>query len=146
MTAASVVRRLREDGAAFGLAAAAWSGSPRSIAFLGPSESVSQLERTLDLLARLSSFPSGPFPRLLSGLPRHLRPGATVLILTARDPAPFLPAIRRLTNLGYPVTVLLHGKRAEAAAPPGRRLAAGVPVRIARLDGPWPTASAVAIQ
>jgi len=146
VTAASVARRLREDGAAFGLAAAAWSGSPRSIAFLGPSESVSQLERTLDLLARLSSFPSGPFPRLLSGLPRHLRPGATVLILTARDPASFVPAIRRLTNLGYPVTVLLHGERAEAAAPPGRRLAAGIPVRIARLDGPWPTASAVAIQ
>jgi uncharacterized protein (DUF58 family) len=146
VTAASIARRLRADGAAFGLAAAAWSGSPRALAYLGPSESASQLERTLDLLARLSSFPSAPFPRLLGSLPKHLRPGATVLILTARDPAPFVPAIRRLTRLGYRVTLLLHGERAEAAVPWRRQLLAGVTTRFARLDGPWSTASRATVE
>jgi uncharacterized protein (DUF58 family) len=146
VTAASIVRRLRADGAAFGLAAAAYSGSPRSVAYLGPSESASQLERVLDLLARLSSFPSAPFEQLLGRLPRYLRPGATVLVLTGRDPAPFVPAIRRLRQLGFEVTVLLHGPRAEATLPAGRRLPAGVAVGLAQLDGSWSTASVLVIR
>jgi uncharacterized protein (DUF58 family) len=146
VAAASIVRQLRSEGAAFGLAVAAYAGARRSIAYLAPSESAAQLERSLDLLARLSSFPSAPFERLLTGLPRNLRPGATVIVLTGRDPGAFLAPIRRLARLGYQVSVLLHGARAEGAAPGRRHMAGGVPVRVARLDAAWSVATGLTIQ
>ena len=144
MTAASIARQLRAEGVAFGLAVAAYSGTQRSVAYLAPSEAVGQLERTLDVLARLSSFPSAPFERLLGGLPRSLRPGATVLVLTARDPGPYGRPLVRLARLGYLVTVLAYGDGAEHAA--GGRLSGGIRVRRARLDGPWSTAASLVIQ
>ena len=145
VAAASIARRLRDEGASFGLAVAGYAGTARAIAYLSPSESSVQHERVLDLLARLSSFPSAPFERLLGGLPRRLRPGATVLVLTARDPAPFGPILRRLGRLGYGVTVLRLDDGASAAtasAPPAR---AGLPIRHARLDGPWQSATSLVI-
>ena len=143
VAAASIARALHADGAAFGLAAAAYSGSLQPIAYLPPAEAPGQLERVLDLLARLSSHPSRPFEMLLSGLLRRLRPGATVLVLTARDPAPFLPTLRRMSRLGYGVVVL--GCGASGAEHAARARSVGLRGRVASLEGGWRTASRLTV-
>jgi len=135
VTVASLARRLRDDGAAVGLAVAGYSGAPRPIAVLAPSEAAEQLPRILDLLARLSPFPSATFDRLLGTLPRGLRPGTEIVVVTARDPGPYLAAMRRLRSIGFGVTLLAIGPRSGYAV--GRARAAGIVARPARLDGPW---------
>jgi uncharacterized protein (DUF58 family) len=140
---ASIARALHADGATFGLAAAAYSGSVRPIAYLAPAEAPGQLERVLDLLARLSSHPSAPFEQLLTGLLRVLRPGATVFVLTARDPTPFLATLRRMTRLGYGVVLL--GCGADGADHVARARSVGLRGRVAALDGSWRTADRLTV-
>ena len=136
--AASLSRSLALDRAAFGLAAAAWSGAVRRFAILPASAAPGQLERVLDLLARLSSSPSAPFDALLTLLGRTLRPGVTVLVLSARSPAPMARSLRGLVRRGCKVQLLAVGPEAGANLAVARSL--GVPGVIARLDGPWRTA------
>jgi uncharacterized protein (DUF58 family) len=131
----SLVRHLRDDGAAVGMAVAGYAGAPRPVAVLPPSEAAEQLPRILDLLARLSPFPSAAFDRLLGALPRRLRPGTEIVVLTARDPGPYLGAMRRLRSIGFGVTLVAIGPRAGMAA--ARARAAGIAARPARLDGTW---------
>jgi uncharacterized protein (DUF58 family) len=143
VVAASVARSLAGEGAAFGLAAAAYSGAVRRFAHLPVSSAPGQLERVLDLLARLSSEPSAAFEQLLAVVARIARPGTTVLVISARDPRPFAASLRRLERLGCAVVVLACGRDAPAAVAVAR--AAGLAARSARLDGPWQTAGGVAI-
>ncbi len=139
----SVARHLRDDGAAVGLAVAGYAGALRPIAYLAPAEHAAQDGRILDLLARLSPYPSATFDRLLGALPRTLRPGAEVIAITTRDPAPFLAAMRRLRAMGYGVTLLAVGPRAATAA--ARARSGGVPARSAILDGGWADATAMRV-
>ena len=139
--AASIARTLADERAAFGLAAAAWTGTENRIALLPPSEAPGQLERVLDLLARLSIHASVPFERLLGTVARSTRTGTTVIVITGRDPAAFVGHLRRLERNGLPVILLACGGDAEAHARVAR--AAGLRVRIARLDGPWRTATRI---
>jgi uncharacterized protein (DUF58 family) len=143
VVAASVARTLAAERAAFGLAAAAYSGAVRRFAHLPVSSAPGQLERVLDLLARLSSEPSAPFEGLLSMVARIARPGTTVVVLSARDPRPFAIHLRRLERLGCSVVVLACGRDAPAAVAVAR--SAGFVARTARLDGPWRTAEHLAI-
>jgi uncharacterized protein (DUF58 family) len=131
----SIARHLRADGAAVGLAVAGYAGAPRPVAVLAPSEAAEQLPRILDTLARLSPFPSATFDRLLAALPRGLRPGAEIVVLTARDPTPYLATIRRLGAMGYGVSLLAVGPRAPTLVATAR--AARVTARPVRLDGSW---------
>jgi uncharacterized protein (DUF58 family) len=134
----SLARHLRDGGAAVGLAVAGYAGAPRPIAVLAPSEASEQLPRILDLLAHLSPFPSATFDRLLGSLPQRMRPGTEIVVVTARDPGPYLGALRRLRSMGFGVTLLAIGPRAghlvgraRAAAsplgPPARRHVGGLP-------------------
>lgn len=143
VAAASLARALRAERAAFGLAVAGYTGTARTVAFLGPSEANGQLERVLDLLARLSSFASAPFETLLGRLPRSLRPGTAIVVLTTRDPAPWLAVLRRIERMGYPVTVVGYGPIAPEIAARARR--AGLAGRVAELDGPWRTANGLVV-
>jgi uncharacterized protein (DUF58 family) len=143
VAAASLVRRLRADGAAVGLAAAGYTGAMRPIAYVAPGASEAQVGRCLDLLARLSSFPSAPFERLLTTLLRTLRPGTSVLVLSARDPEPYLAVLRRVAVAGYPVQLLALGRDGAEAA--GHARAAGIAARVVHLDGPWRTARALVV-
>jgi hypothetical protein len=93
----------------------------------------------LDVLARLSSVPSAGFETLLTTLARLLRPGTTLAVVSARSPAPFLPALRRLAQLGFPILVVAFGADAERHAALARR--AGLAARVATLDAPWRTAT-----
>ena len=136
--AASLARSLAGERASVGLAAAGYHGAESRFAMLAPSSAPGQVERLLDLLARLSAQPSAPFERLIASILRTTRAGTTVVVLTSRDPAPYLAHLRRLAQSGCPVVVVACGDRADADA--ARARASGIPARTATLDGPWRTA------
>ena len=138
VVAASLARSLAAEHAAFGIAAAGYSGAETRLAHIPISAAPGQAERVFDLLARLSTHPSAPFERLLVFVHRSARPGTTVIVLTARDPAPFAGHLRRIERAGSQVLVVACGKRAGEDA--GSARAAGFTARSARLDGPWRTA------
>ncbi len=139
---ASLLRTLADERAAFGLAAAAWTGTESRVALLPPTEAPGQLERGLDLLARLSASPSAPFERLVGMIGRTTRSGTTVIVITARDPSRFVRQLRGLERSGLPVIVLACGVAADENA--NRARAAGLRARAVRLDGPWRTATRLA--
>ena len=141
--AASLARSLATEGAAFGLSAAGYSGTERRLAHLPVSSAPGQLERVLDLLARLSSEPSAAFEQLLSMIARVARPGTTIVVISARDPRPFAGHLRRLERRGCPIVILACGPEAPAAVAVAR--AAGFAARSARLDGPWRTAEGMLV-
>ena len=143
VVAASLARSLALERAAFGLAAAGYHGAESRFARLAISEAPGQLERLFDLLARLSDHPSAPFERLLALVLRTVRPGTTVVVLTARDPAPFVAWLRRIERAGCRVVVVACGPAGVADA--GRARQAGLIARSARLDGPWRTATGLAV-
>jgi uncharacterized protein (DUF58 family) len=143
VVAASIARSLALERAAFGLAAAGYHGAESRFAHLAVSEAPGQLERVFDLLARLSSHPSAPFDRLLGMILRVVRPGTTVVVLTARDPSTYVAWLRRIERAGCPVVVVACGPDGRADAGTVRRL--GLVARSVRLDGPWRTAGALAV-
>ena len=143
VVAASIARSLALERAAFGLAAAGYHGAESRFAHLPVSEAPGQLERVFDLLARLSAHPSAPFDRLLGMVLRVVRPGTTVVVLTARDPSPYLVWLRRLERVGCRVVVIACGT--DGIADAGRARRAGLVARSARLDGPWRTARQLAV-
>jgi uncharacterized protein (DUF58 family) len=143
VVAASIARALATERAAFGIAAAGFSGAETRFATVPISSSGGQAERVLDLLARLSTHASAPFERLLALVRRIARPGTTLLVVTARDPAPFAGWFRRLEQGGSRVVVLTCGR--DAIGDAGRARAAGFSARAARLNGPWQTATALEV-
>jgi uncharacterized protein (DUF58 family) len=143
VVAASLARSLALERAAFGLAAAGYHGAESRLAWLPVSEAPGQGERVFDLLARLSAHPSAPFERLVGAIRREVRPGTTVVVVSARDPSPYLAHLRRLERAGWPVVLVACGR--ESVADAGRARAAGLTARSARLDGPWRTAKGLAV-
>jgi uncharacterized protein (DUF58 family) len=143
VVAASVARSLAAEHAMFGIAAAGYSGAETRLARIPISAAPGQAERVLDLLARLSSHASAPFERLLLFIQRTARPGTTVMVLTARDPSPFVGHLRRIERSGCRVVVLACGRRAGDDA--ARARAFGFAARIGRLDGPWRTAETLLV-
>jgi uncharacterized protein (DUF58 family) len=136
--AGSIARALALRRVAFGILAAGYTGAETRIASVAVSPAPGQAERVLDLLARLSSHASMPFERLLVVAARRVRPGTTVLVLTARDPRGFIPALRRLEHAGAEVVVVAAGRQAVRDAARARE--AGFPARRAVLDDHWRTA------
>jgi uncharacterized protein (DUF58 family) len=143
VVAASIARALAIERTAFGLAAAGYTGVATRIAHVPISTATGQAERVLDMLARLSSQPSAPFERLLVMVQKVARSGSTVLVLTARDPTPFVARLRRIERMGCRVVVVACGRAAAADA--GRARAAGFASRAVRLDGPWQTAERLVV-
>jgi uncharacterized protein (DUF58 family) len=143
VAAASLLERLQADGAEVGVAATGYAGAVRPFAYVSPGASAGQLGRCLDLLARLGSVPSAPIERLLTWLLRSIRPGTAFIVLSVRGPASFAPALRRLASSGHPVLLVALGPDAEHAARAARAL--GIEARVGRLDGPWRTATAMAV-
>jgi uncharacterized protein (DUF58 family) len=143
VVAASIARSLAAERAAFGIAAAGYTGAETRIAHVPISAAPGQAERVLDLLARLSSHASAPFERLLIFVNRVARPGTTILLLTARDPAPFAAHLRRIERSGCPVMVVASGR--EAAHDAARARTLGFAARTAHFDGPWRTAEGLVV-
>jgi hypothetical protein len=128
---------------AFGLIAAGFTGAETRIASVPVSSSPGQVQRVLDLLARLSSHASAPFERLLTLVARSVRAGTTVVVLTARDPRPFAIPLRRLERAGADVVVVACGDDAARGAAAAR--ASGFTARRAWMDGHWRTAERMVI-
>lgn len=143
VVAASIARSLALRRVAFGIIAAGYAGAETRIASVPVSSAPGQAERVLDLLARLSGHVSMPFERLLTGAARTVRPGTTVLVLTMRDPLPFVVAMRRLERTGGDVVLVAAGR--QAARDAGRARGAGIAARRALMDGHWRTAERLVI-
>ncbi len=141
VVAASLARRFEADGAACGLAAAASLGNFRRIAYAAPSSATGQSGRISDLLARLTRFPSAPFPELLGGMARLVRPGTQLVVVTARDPGPALATARRLLRSGFGVELVALGPGGTEHARRARTM--GIPARAVRLDADWRTSRAL---
>jgi uncharacterized protein (DUF58 family) len=141
VVAASLARTLVRDGVATGLAAAAYTGRRERLAWIPPRSGPDRLATIADVLGRMGPHPSAPFESVLARVPRTIPPGASVIVVAGRDPAPYLPALRRLSSGGYDVRVLLLGPAAAASCARVRR--AGIPAVVASLDPDWRTASAV---
>lgn len=138
VVAGSLARALANRRVAFGLMAAGYSGAESRIASVPVSSAPGQVQRVLDLLARLSAHASAPYERLLLLVARTIRPGTTVLVLTARDPRPFAAALRRLEHAGAEVVVITAGPEAQREAARARSL--GFSARRATMDRHWRTA------
>jgi uncharacterized protein (DUF58 family) len=143
VVAASIARSLARRRVAFGILAAAYAGSDARVASVPVSSAPGQTERVLDLLARLSGHASMSFERLLTGAARTIRPGTTVLVLSARDPWPYIGALRRLQQAGGDVVFVAAGRRAARDA--GQARQAGITARRAVLDAHWRTAARLMI-
>jgi uncharacterized protein (DUF58 family) len=143
VVAASLARSLALERAAFGMAAAGYQHAESRFASVPVSEAPGQAERVFDLLARMTPHPSAPFEHLVGLIFRTIRTGTTVIVVTGRDPSSYLAHLRRLERAGCPVVVLACGRGAPAAA--GQARAAGLTARTARLDGPWRTATRLAV-
>jgi uncharacterized protein (DUF58 family) len=120
VTAASLARRLLDDGASVGIAAASFTGTPQRFAWLAPQASPSQVGRVGGLLARIGPISSAPFAGLLTWLTHRLAPGGTVLLLSVRDPLTFLAPARRLARSGYSVELVAAGESAPTHAAAAR--------------------------
>jgi uncharacterized protein (DUF58 family) len=118
--AASLARTLLDDGAAVGLAAASFSGTTQRFAWLPPQAAPAQLGRVGAMLARIGPVTSATFGTLLTWLTRRVPPGATLLVLTARDPREYLPALRRLARMGYALELVSIGPDASRHATAAR--------------------------
>ena len=143
VVAASFARALAAERASYGIVAAGYTGAETRFAHLPLSADAGQLERVLDLLARLSSHASAPFERLLDLVHRIARPGTTILVLTSRDPGPFIRRLRGLERAGCDVAVVACGP--DGAADAARVRASGLVARRARLDGRWDEAERVVV-
>jgi uncharacterized protein (DUF58 family) len=139
VVASSLARQMEIDGAACGLAVAAFSGTPDRLAYLAPSSAERQAGRVGDLLARISPYPSAPFAHLLGRLARRVRPGTLIVIVSSRGPGSWLAAARRLGQAGFGVVHLAIGPDASEAVRHSR--ASGIVARSMVLDGDWRTAS-----
>jgi uncharacterized protein (DUF58 family) len=140
---ASLLRHLRAEGAAVGLATAALGSGNRGLAYAAPGGSDLQMGRCLDMLARLGPVPATTFDRMLTNLVRRVRPGTSLVVLGARDPLPYLAALRRIERSGCPVRYLGFGPNAGGLA--ARARAASLESSPAHLDGPWRTAAALVV-
>lgn len=143
VAAASLARRLLRGGAASGVLLGTQLAGGDRWSYLPPSTSPGQLGRIEDLLARIQPIVALPFERLLEVVPHRLAPGGTVVVLSARDPSPFLDPMRRLDRSGYAVRLLAMGAGREANRAAAE--AAGVSAQTARLDPDWKQADALTL-
>jgi uncharacterized protein (DUF58 family) len=124
VAALSIARTLVSQETATGFAAAGFSGSMQRYIFLPTRADRPQVSRIGDALARLTPESSAPLTELLAWLPRRVSTGTTLLILSARDPIPTAPLVRRLEQSGFPVHFVLFGDEDRAADVRRARLSA----------------------
>lgn len=142
VAAAAIARESLAEGAAVGFAAASFTGTPQRIAWLPPRAARDQAAALNDLLARIGPISSGPLGSLLTWVARRAPSGATLVVLTARDPRREIPTLRRLTRGGHRVEVVLLGE--AAGATDGLR-AAGLHASAAALVPNWRSADALVV-
>jgi uncharacterized protein (DUF58 family) len=143
VTTASLLRDGLAAGMRCGLAAAAYSYRPLAQVRMLPAAGPRQLLTLMDVLGRLSPWPSGPFETLLGGLARWVPRTTDIVVVTGRDGRAYLPILLRLRSLGYGVRIVAVGPAAEEAADGARR--AGIRLLTATLLPDWRSADAIAL-
>jgi uncharacterized protein (DUF58 family) len=143
VAASSLVRYSLLEGASCGLAAMASSKGAGGIALIAPRTGRDQLSTIADLLGRLNVAPSAPFEHLLVRLPQSVARGTTIVVITARDPGPYMAALRRLDRLGYPVQVVGLGPNGHHAVSRAREL--GFAAMTGSLTPDWRTSDALVL-
>jgi len=143
VAAASLARAALAEGASCGLAAAAFSRTLDRFAVVAPRAGRDQLASITDMLARLSETPSAPFEHLLARLLQTVSPGTTVLVLTARDPEPYIAALARLDRSGCHVQLVGLGPNGDRAV--ARARAVGLAATTGSLTPDWRTSDALVL-
>jgi uncharacterized protein (DUF58 family) len=143
VAASSMARHALLEGASCGLAAVALSRAISGFAMLAPRAGRDQLGSIADLLGRLSVAPSAPFEHLLVRLPQSLAVGTTIVVITARDPEPYMAALTRLDRSGYPVQVVGMGPNGHDAV--SRARAFGLAAMTGSLTPDWRTSDALVL-
>lgn len=141
--AASLARRFLREGAACGLLLGTQLAGGRRWAYLPPASAMGQLGRIEDVLARVQPILSLPFEQLLGVVPRRLTPGGTLVVLSARDPFPYLDELRRLARSGYAIRHVAFGE--ERAANRSAALGVGIESAAAELAPDWREADALVL-
>jgi uncharacterized protein (DUF58 family) len=141
VAAASLTRQLAASGHAVGLAAAGFVGTEQWVAWLPPRAHPNQVTACTDLLARLGPVSSRPYAYLLTWLARRAPGGATLIALTARDPTPVIPILRRLKASGFDIEIIGFGP--GGADVPRLAQRTGLRGRHADLTPDWQTADAL---
>lgn len=141
VAAASLARSLLDDGIAVGLAVNAYSGRPQRTLNVPVNAGPGQLERLADALAGVSSFASVPFGMLLTELPRRVPTGASLFVLTTRDPADLGAGLPRLARQGFAVSLLAYGPSAPEHVARARLLR--IHASVLTLDPDWRSADAL---
>lgn len=88
VTSASLLLDGIASGIGCGLTAAAFSSRSQAEIRIAPVGGSRQLLALMNALGRMSSWASGPFERLLSGLPRWLPRPTDLVVVTAPTPRP----------------------------------------------------------
>jgi hypothetical protein len=114
-----------------------------AFAFAPPRAGREQLSTIAELLGRLNAAPSAPFEVLLARLPHRVAPGTTLVVITARDPTPYVELLIRLQRLGYPVQVVGFGPNGPGAVARARTL--GFTAMTASLIPNWRTSDALVL-
>jgi uncharacterized protein (DUF58 family) len=143
VAAGSIARRILHDGIACGLAAASFSGTIQRTAWLAPSASAGQIARICDMLARIGPVSSGSYESLLTWLSRRVPAGSSVLALTARDPRPWLPVLRRLGRNGFEVELISIGPESALHAAAARHV--GIRARHGEVQPDWRSPDALVL-
>jgi uncharacterized protein (DUF58 family) len=143
VAASSLARHTLLEGASCGIAAVALSRAPSGFAMVPPRAGRDQLGVIADVLARLSVNPSGPFEHLLVRIPQSVAVGTTILVVTARDPEPYVGALRRLDRWGYPVQLVGLGPNCRAAV--SRARSHGFSTMTGSLTPDWRTSDALVL-
>jgi uncharacterized protein (DUF58 family) len=143
VAASSLARHTLLEGASCGLAAVSLSKARDGLAMVPPRAGRDQLGVIADVLARLSVNPSAPFDHLLVRIPQSVAVGTTVVVVTARDPEPYVTALRRLDRWGYPVQVVGFGPNSQAAV--ARARSYGFSTMIGSLTPDWRTSDALVL-
>lgn len=141
VVALSVARDIVAAGGACGLVCPAYSGQLSTRIAIRPAAGPSQLRQLAEALARVSTFASAPFESTLANLPRWVPRATSIVVLTGRDPAEFLPQLRSLSQLGFQVRTLGVGEAAASGL--GRLRRRGLDARQAQLIPDWRTCGAV---
>jgi uncharacterized protein (DUF58 family) len=141
VAAISLARQLLQDGIAVGLAVNGYSHRPQHALHVTVGAGGAQLERLADGLAAVSPFASMPFGVLLGELPRRAPTGASLFVLSVRDPAEYGAPLRRLAQQGFAVSLWAYGP--SAAAYVARARALRIDAAMLTLDPDWRTADAL---
>ena len=143
VAASSLARRALLDGASCGLAAMALSRRIDTFAFAPPRAGREQLSTIAQLLGRLHAAPLAPFEVLLARLPQRVPLGTTIVVITARDPGPYIDLLMRLQRLGYPIQVIGLGPSGPSTVARARSM--GLAAMTASLTPNWRTGDALVL-